>query len=163
MKKVLLVLLCGVFLLGVTGCVHKTTDEYIKDEIDIDISSCVIEDEQDNHGGFHGDGDYIVRANCTENPQKILNQLNNWNNLPLSENLQLIMYGGERDGITYSYNLAQKANIPKINNGYYYFLNRKSNAVNEHSDDIFDKYSFNFTLVLYDKDNNMFYYYEFDT
>ncbi len=163
MKKILLALLCVVCLLGVTGCVNKTTNEYIKDEIDVDISSCVIEDEQNNHGGFHGDGDYIVKANCSKEPQKILNQLNNWNNLPLSENLQLIMYGGIRDGMTYSYNLAEEANIPIIDNGYYYFLNRHRDAVNEHSDDIFNKYSFNFTLVLYDKDNNIFYYYELDT
>lgn len=163
MKKILLCLLSGICLLCITGCGNKTTDEYIKDKIDIDISYCTIEDEQDTHGGFHGDGDYIVKANCSEEQQKILNQLNGWNELPLSENLKLIMYGGERDGITYLYNLAQKANIPEINNGYYYFLNRKSDAVNEYSDDIFDKYSFNFTLVLYDKDNSMFYYYEFDT
>ena len=162
-KTIFAILICGVMVLEITGCKNKTTDEYIKDKIDIDISFCTIEDEQDTPGGFHGDGDYVVKANCQEEQQKILSQLNGWNEFPLSENIQLIMYGGERDDVTYSYNLAQKANIPKIDNGYYYFLNRHSDAVNEHSDDIFDKYSFNFTLVLFDTDNSMFYYYEFDT
>lgn len=162
MKKRLVFLMVCLFSLA--GCsLSQTTEEYIKDKIGIDISFCTIENEQDTHGGFHGDGDYLVKANCSGEQQKILNQLNDWNILPLSENLQLIMYGGERDGMTYSYNLAQEANIPEINNGYYYFLNRKSDATSKHSDDIFNKYSFNFTIVLYDLDTSMFYYYEFDT
>ncbi len=163
MKNILFFLLCGGCFLCVTGCVNRTTNEYIKDKIDIDISSCEIEDEQDSHGGFHGDGDYIVRANCSENSKNIIDQLNDWIELPLSENLQLIMYGGERDGITYSYDLAKQANIPQIDNGYYYFINRNRDAINKHSDDIFNEHSHNFTLAFYDKDNNMFYYYEYDT
>lgn len=162
MKKRLAFLIFCIFSLS--GCwFSQTTEEYVKDKIDIDISFCAIEDEQDTHGGFLGDGNYIVKANCSKEQQKILNQLNGWNSLPLSKNLQLIMYGGESGGVNYSYNLAQEANIPKINNGYYYFLNRKNDATSKHSDDIFNKYSFNFTIALYDIDTSMFYYYEFDT
>lgn len=164
MKKRLVFLIICLFILS--GCKTKepvTVEEYIKDEIDTDISFCTIEEEKDTHGGFHGDGEYVVKANCSSEQQKILDQLDDWNKLPLPENLQLIMYGGERYGVTYSYNLAKKANIPEIINGYYYFLNRHSDAINEHSDDIFGKSSRNFTIAFYDIDTSMFYYYEEDT
>lgn len=94
----------------------------------------------------------------------ILEQLKYWEKLPLSENLQLIMYGGEKDSTTYSYKLGNQNGIPKITNGYYYFLDRHNEATNKHSDkDLFDRYSFNFTIALYDIDTKIFYYYKFDT
>ena len=152
----------SIFIL--TGCNYfQTTEEYIKNQIDIDISFCTIEDDQDKHSGFLGDGYSIIKANCSKDYQKLLKQLNHWNKFPLSENLQLVMYGGERNGMIYAYHLAEEANIPLISNGYYYFLNRNSNVKEKDSDDLFSQYSFNFTLALYDIDTNLFYYYEYDT
>lgn len=43
-------------------------------------------------------------------------------------------------------------------------LIQKKKIEDRHSDsEIFNRYSYNFTLALYDEDNNKFYYYEFDT
>lgn len=133
-------------------------------DVDIDIDECKRISENDQHQGFHGDGDYILKVDCSKNNKKILKQIKKWKKLPLSDNLQLIMYGGERDNKTYGYELAKKNNIPEIKNGYYYYLDRNSNAANKHSDlSLFDRYSFNFTIVMYDLDTDILYYYEFDT
>lgn len=160
--RILFIIIC-IFSLGSCSSPIKTED-YIKKEIGIDISSCIIEEDNDNHGGFLGDGSYIVKANCEEANDLVLDQLKYWEKLPLSENLQLIIYGGEKDGTTYSYELGNQNGIPKIKNGYYYFLDRHNEATNKHSDKyLFDRYSFNFTIALYDVDTKIFYYYEFDT
>ena len=54
--------------------------------------------------------------------------------------------------------------IPQIENGYYYFLDRHSRSVDSYDDsDVLDRYSFNFTIAIYDADNDILYYVEFDT
>ena len=74
------------------------------------------------------------------------------------------MYGGYKGDMYYGYELAEKNGIPKIENGYYLFIDRHDSVTDEHSDeDLFSRYSFNFTIAFYDLDTNNFYYYEFDT
>lgn len=157
MKKTLfIILLCEVMILGLTGCNNNSTMDYINQKINIDISKCDTIADKDGHS--------FVQVDCSNNKEEIINQVNEWNDLPLSENLQLIMYGGEKDGITYEYELAKKEGIPRIKNGYYLFVDRHNESKDTDSDiDLFNRYSFNFTIVLYDKDTNNLYYYEFDT
>ena len=120
--------------------------------------------EQDTHGGFHGDGFYNLTLDCSKNAEAALKAVENWNAFPLPENLSLILYGGERDGVGYKFNLAEKAKIPAIENGFYCFLDRHSEASNPSDDaDLFDRASMKFSLALYDSDTNRFYYVEFDT
>ena len=88
----------------------------------------------------------------------------NWNELPLSENLNLIMFRGEKNGVTYGYELAKEAHIPKIENGYYIFEDRSSESKDSTDDkELFNRYSFNFSIAIYDCDTNKLYYFEFDT
>ena len=49
--------------------------------------------------------------------------------------------------------------IPKIENGYYFFKDRQADKDKE----ILDRYSFNFTVAVYDNDNNKMYFCELDT
>ena len=123
-----------------------------------------VKEETDTHGGFHGDGAYHLIMDCSENKGKALEIVSSWNQLPLSENLNLIMYGGERDGMTYGFNLAELANMPTIENGCYCFYDRHSESTDSGSDaNLFDRASFNFSLAVYDFDTNMMYYFEYDT
>lgn len=161
MKIKLIIVIPLLLFLG--GCNKETTESYVEKEIGINLSTCKIESKKDTHSGFHGDGDLIIAFDCTNNEEGILEQIKDWNPLPLSKNLDLIMYGGKKDGITYLYELATNNGIPKIKNGYYYFINRHSKAKTKTDDDIFNKYAFNFTLVLFDSDNNKMYFYECDT
>lgn len=161
MKKGLLLL---IVVFNISGCSSISTSEYIKKEIKVDISKCNIIVDNNEHSGFLGDGEYYVKAECLDEEKNLTKQVSSWNKLPLSENLQLIMYGGHKDGIEYGYELAKKLDIPEIKNGYYFFIDRHSESKDKFNDEnIFDRYSFNFTLAMYDSDFNVFYYYEFDT
>ena len=70
----------------------------------------------------------------------------------------------KKDGITYGYELAKETKIPQIENGYYNFYDRASKNKNNNDDSkLFDRYSFNFSLAIYDADTDRLYYFEFDT
>ena len=121
-------------------------------------------EELDTHGGVHGDGSYCLILDCSENKQNALENVSGWNTLPLSENLALIMYGGHKDGVWYGYNLAEEANIPAIENGYYIFKDRHPDSRDSTDDsELFNRHSFNFSIAIYDSDADIMYYFEFDT
>ena len=121
-------------------------------------------EELDTHGGFLGDGSYYLILDCSENKEKALEKIKDWNKLPLSENLELIMYGGEKDGITYGYEFSNEAHIPKIKNGYYFFEDRHSESKDSRDDsEILDRGSMNFSIAIYDCDTDKMYYYALDT
>ncbi|MBQ2663259.1 MAG: hypothetical protein IJH36_10765 [Clostridia bacterium] len=118
----------------------------------------------DNHGGFHGDGEAYRIFDCSKNRDKALEVVSLWEPLPLSENLELIMYGGERNGRSYGLTLANKAHMPKIEHGFYKFYDRHSEARDRDSDsELFNRYSYNFSLAVYDTDTDRLYYFVFDT
>lgn len=154
-----------VFVFVCTGCYDiKTTEEYIYDKIKIDISSCTITTEIETPVSFNGDGEYFITADCYKSRDIILNQIKNWNQLPLTNNLQLLMYGGEKDGITSFAIPSNEIEIPNINKGYYYFLDRHDEAIYYNSDEnVLNRFSYNFTIALYNEETNKLYYYELDT
>lgn len=145
---------------------RDSTEEYVQKEIGIDISFCTILKDKDNHDGFHGDGDYFLIANCESDKENILKQIKDWKELPLSKNLQKAVYGEEYydDKMYYRFSSLCNGRIPEIEEGYYYFLDKSTEAIDIYSDkDFFNRYSYNFIIVLYDKNTNLFYYYELDT
>lgn len=121
-------------------------------------------EELDTHGGFNGDGAYYLILDCSSNREKALKTAESWNRLPLSENLELMMYGGTKDGVTYGYELAKEAHMPEVENGYYMFEDRHSESTDSADDSaLFDRYSYNFSIAVYDCDTDRMYYFEFDT
>ena len=124
----------------------------------------LVVEELDTHGGFQGEGSHYLILDCSHNKAKALEIVKDWNKLPLSENLNYIMYGEVKDGLTYGYELAKEAHIPKIENGYYIFKDRHPES-NDSKDDteLLDRYSYNFLIAIYDCDTNRMYYFKFDT
>jgi hypothetical protein len=124
-------------------------------------------DEKDTHGGFHGDGDYYLILDCSEKAEQAKELIDGWKPLPLTENLQRIMNmtcSGEEDGVYYSKTLTEIAHWPIIENGVYKFIDRHTDAIDETDDtDLFNRYSYNFSIAVYDLDANMLYYFECDT
>ena len=121
-------------------------------------------EELDTHDGFQGEGSYYLILDCSGNKQKALDIIKDWNKLPLSENLNMAMYGGEKDGVVYDYELAKEAYMPKIENGYYMFKNKQSGSNNSADDaKLLDRSSFNFSIGVYDCETDKMYYFEFDT
>jgi len=159
LRKIVYSILIAIIIFCIIGCASFSTSEYINQEINIDISKCNILIDNDGHEGFLGDGEYFVKADCSGDSENILKQIRFWNELPLPEDVQLIMYGEEKDYRTYSSDLADKAGIPTIKNGVYLFDDRHI----QNDKAFLDRSSYNFTVALYDKDFDMFYYYEYDS
>lgn len=131
-------------------------DEYV--EVIKELFSVV--EEEDTHGGFHGDGTYYLTLDCSQNKEVAMELINSWNAFPLSKNLQTILYGSEARSSL----LAEETNIPEITNGYYYFCDRHSESTDASDDtNLFSRASYNFTLMIYDGETDRLYYVEFDT
>ena len=108
--------------------------------------------ETDTHGGFQGDGTYHLILDCSGNKEKASENIKNWNRLPLSENLDKIMY---------EHSLTEQVHLPMIENGYYMFENRQTDSTDD--SELRDSYSYNFSIAVYDCDTDRMYYYDFDT
>lgn len=119
-------------------------------------------EELDTHGGFQGEGSHYLILDCSGNKQKALEIVKDWNKLPLSKNLNHIMYGEE--DINYEIDLAEEAHIPKIVNGYYIFEDSQlEDGDNRYDSELFNRASFNFEIAIYDCDTDRMYYFEYDT
>ena len=114
--------------------------------------------------GFHGEGEYAaaIRFDTVHGAQlaERLQNTDGWKALPLEEELELLMYGGNRGGSSYGYYFADKAGIPKVENGCYYFIDRQQDT--ERAGLLYRR-SYNFSLAIYDSDENILYYCEIDT
>lgn len=161
MKRILAVVYAFVLLAVLSSCLTSLqSDSYFG----FSKQRFTVVEEKDTHGGFVGDGSYYLILDCSDNTEDALSIVADWNELPLSENLNLIMYGGEKDDVTYGYDLSEKAHMPVIENGYYYFEDRHSEAKDVSDDsELFSRASFNFSLAVYDSETNRLYYFEFDT
>lgn len=152
----------------VSCCSAGSNRAYIEKQINIKIPDILDIESMDSHGGFHGDGKKFIKIKFNdENALKFLSQLkqdNKWNEMPLSENLNLIMYGGIKNNFEYGDRFAEKLGIPEIKNGYWYFIDRHSKSINPDEDtELLNRYSVNFALAMYDADNNILYFFELDT
>ncbi len=151
------------------------TDVELRRELGVDISGYTEMTESDTHGGFHGDGELFYTAyyntgpagELEENLERLAEQNGSgWRRLPMTEVLQTAAYGAEGDGwksgpwITVN----GEEGFPEAAEGYYYFRDRHSQAEDERDDSqLLQRNSQNFTLALYDTENNVLYYYEGDS
>lgn len=163
MKKTLaLILALALACLALAGCSGEPK-RYIARRLNADMTGAKLIRFDDDHGGFLGDGETIAVIDMSGAGENFLDRVEGWNPLPLSENLQLALYGGNRNGLTYDgYAFLKEKGIPEVTNGFWYFKNRQED-IDWRNDDIFSAYSFNFTVAIYDKDTATLYFYEIDT
>lgn len=166
MRHVSIVLLFMLLLLS--GCGKGNIQEDVSENIEIDVSKGTVLTESDSHGGFHGDGMAMMQfAFDDDNALAEIEKNDHWNSMPLSKNVTALVYGIDEDTSSIGPYLTDEKGstiIPEIQNGYYYFYDRHSESNDPYSDEnILGRASFNFTLALYDADNNVLYYVEFDT
>ena len=153
-----ILLLCVVF----SAC--EPEEDTLSKCFGFEKSDFIISEETDTHGGFHGDGSYYLILDCSQNADKAREIVKDWTALPLRGNLQLVMYGGARNGMIYGYNFAEEAHWPTIENGVYKFVDRHSESKDSSDDsEILDRFSFNFSIAAYDFDSDILYYFEIDT
>ena len=133
----------------------KNPYAYVKDSIKKDVSKCT---NVENDYYYVRDGYAFMSFDCSDTD--IYDQVRNWKELPLTENLDQMLY--------ISLRLDKEYNFDKPTNGYYYFIDRYTKQYKDNDDIysdtlLFERYSTNFTVAIYDNDNKMFYYYELDT
>ncbi len=165
-KRRLIVLIIGSIILviglsiAILDYMYNKSLKRITNSIEINPSSCRLEEEVNTHGGFLGDGDYFAKLSCSKLDDKLSKH---WKELPLSEPLdkaaKTLQCTG--DGCKDIY---ERFNIPNITNGYYYFLDRHGESDNKYDDtNLNSRTSWNYTLAILDKDTNIIYYYALDT
>jgi len=171
---VILVFLFFFFFSGWEGLLMGT-DQELKRELGVDISGYTEITESDNHGGFHGDGELLYTAYYNAGPAAELEEklevlagkeTSGWKKLPMTEVLQTAAYGikEETRRVGPYVTLDGQQALPEVTEGYYYFRDRHSQAEDERDDSqLLQRHSFNFTLAVYDAENNVLYYYEGDT
>jgi len=170
MRKVSLLILCIMLLL--VGCGNKDIRNELSERLEIDVSSGKNVEESDSHGGFHGDGLLVQKISFEDD--KVLDEIKDnqkWKAFPLSRNIEALVYGikeetAESVHISGPYLTDENGEgiIPEIKDGYYYFYDRHSESEDSYNEeDVLNRVSFNFTMAVYDSENNVLYYVEFDT
>lgn len=175
MKKLAIFFAAAVLCAGLTGCSDsqqakeydgKKAVQEVGDALSIRLPAAESAQYADTHGGFHGDGDTFATIRFGEDSAAQTTSLieeQSWKPLPMTENLSLAIYGGEKDGITYG-GIEEMHEIPKAENGYYYFDNQSPDAKNSSDDaQLLAPQSTNMTAALYDEDTKTLYFYALDT
>lgn len=147
----------------------KTTD--ISKTLGMDLSRGMVVSSKDTHGGFHGDGNTYVEISFDDDSGTALantmSDNGDWRAFPLSNNLQAVVYGRVDGAMQYGPYITDDKGmsiIPRIEHGYYYFYDRHSESKNPKDDkELLSRSSLNFTIALYDTDNDKLYYDKLDT
>ncbi len=146
------------------------TKTRISNFMGIDIRSCQILQESDSHGGFLGDGQTFVELQATKVEfHRIVGEMTKeWKDFPLTENLSKAIYGKktktEQRMPLLVDEKTENSLIPVIGDGYYYFEDRNELSSDSADDShLFERNSWNFTLVILDRETYRIYYVEYDT
>lgn len=174
-KIVLKKITCIIYAVLLIGCLAACSSGSATDDISktlgIDLSGGTILSSEDTHGGFHGDGDTYLEISFDDDAGTALADTiannSDWRTFPLSNNLQAVVYGRADGDAQYGPYITDDEGasiISQIEHGYYYFYDRHSESNNPKDDtELLSRGSLNFTIALYDIDNNKLYYYELDT
>ena len=169
MKNVLIIIAALMFCFS--GCTGNGLKDDIARPLGIDISSAEVITEEDDHGGFHGDGTAFISLDCSGTD--IADQINadgSWTAFPLDDTVRALVYGVEmQDGDSeiqmgpYLTDGDGHPLIPEAENGYYLLIDEQAEEGRATGADILHRASFNFKLGIYDSDADILYYFELDT
>ena len=170
-KRWNIIVLTSLALIVMTGCgaeKENSISSEISKTIGVDVSVGEVISKSDSHGGFHGDGVTVIEIQL--NDTSISDQIKDnedWNTLPLTENLTSLVYGVQTESSSVGPMIHSGDGapvIPEVVNGYYYFLDRHSQSTNPKDDsEVLDRASYNFTIAIFDTDQQTLYYMELDT
>lgn len=151
-------------LLIMISCQEQTIQGQISNELGINVRNETVISHEDDHGGWHGDGGLTVVLRLTD--ESTVTQIKeSWKPLPLTENLTILIYGKKSENICPRFGDDSGSSLfPAVENGYYYFIDRHSEAVDPSDDsNVLVRCSYNFTIAVFDADTNILYYTEQDT
>lgn len=165
MKKIFTPLLFFIILTSVlTACGAMSDDatDETTEVLGLDISAGEEISNYDTHSG-NGDGTTCIAYSFSDDTLlEEIKSSSEWKEFPLDNTVQALVYGVSDETSTKGPFLTNKDEnplVPEIQNGYYLLIDRQG----ENEKDILDRYSFNFTLGLYDTDTNTLYFCKLDT
>ena len=150
MKKIRILLSVLTISLLLTACAPARQEEISK-ALGVDLGGAEIVSDHDDHGGFQGDGTTFTVLTLTEESAGEIEKSAAWSGLPLDETARALL------------KLTDKFDVPEIENGRYLLIDRQSAELRKEEPDILKRYSFNFTLALFDADARTLYYCTMDT
>lgn len=119
-------------------------------ELGVDLSAGTLIRFEDDHGGFLGDGLATAEVEL-DGPIEGLADAPGWKPLPLSENAARAVSICEEEAAS-------------AEQGWYYLYDRHSESVDPYDDSkLHGRYSWNFTVAVYDSQQGRLYYYKLDT
>lgn len=163
-KNIFIVCIVSILAFMLTACGISSQKDKILNEIGINVSKGSEIYNIDTHDG-NGDGATYVVLNFSDD--KVLQQIENnskWKAFPLDETVKTLVYGASNDELSKSAFLIdndEEIFVPEIENGYYMLIDKHSKAGTQ--EDILERSSFNFTIAIYDTDNNELYFCKKDT
>lgn len=72
MKKIFAIMLALISIISLPACSFDTHFGFSKNDF-------IVVEEENTHGGFHGDGSYHLILDCSNNTETALKIVNNWN------------------------------------------------------------------------------------
>ena len=160
-KRLFCCLLALALALGLGACYDGGPLSGVSGVLGVNLSNGAVLQNVDTHSGFRNDGLYALTlefggAYGADAAIQIAAN-DQWRPLPMTDPLreaaETLLLG--EDGERY---------IPEVETGYYFFLDRHSQATTPDDDsDLFSRSSFNFTLAVYDTQTNRLYYCVLDT
>lgn len=149
-KKILCVLLIAVLL--AVGSLNWSK-VHVARALQINLWAGTVLEDEDNHGGFHGDGSRWMVVKFKKDISEQLAEKDNWKELPLTQNLE-----------TAAHDFALFPDDLEVSEGYYYFRDRHSQSTDPTDDSqLLGRTSYNFDLAIYDSQTQTLYYSETDT
>ena len=141
------------------ACWPRSAADRVGRALNLTISHARARVSTDSHGGLSRDGTACTVLQALDG--SLLEQIrtdDRWRPLPMDETTRILAYGSD-DGTTSIGPYLGEVELPEIQNGYYRLIDRHSDT----DTGILDRYSFNFTLGVYDSDTNTLYFCEVDT
>ena len=154
--------IAAALLMALSACGAVSPQETHSRELGVDLSSGTALSSYDTHGG-NGDGTSCTVLDFTDHSLAgQLQDASDWTPLPLDPTAQALVYGISEDTVSIGPFLTDADGtplVPEIQTGYYRLLDRQNNK----EVPLLERFSFNFTLALYDTDADRLYVCELDT
>ena len=138
----------------------------VEKALQIDLPKGTVLTNSDTHSGFHGDGTtfFVIQFDNDALEDSLKNA--NWKTFPANETTQAILYGLKSDQTQLGPYLTDSDGnslVPEVKNGYYWLCDRQTEEGKATGADLLHRSSFNFSIAVYDSDQNILYYGEVDT
>ena len=135
---------------------YEKSIEWVTEKSGVDLCSGELVFDKDEHG-FHGDGSSLSIYQYAEGTiEEYMEESHTWKKLPYTDNINNLLKNSIDD------NCAEC--IPNIMEGYYFFYDRHEGRLNPYDDsDLWEEYSLDCTVTIYDTSTKKLYVYTKDT